>query len=466
MSSRNDISKWMNMIDNTQTMIHKTRINDRNSPYFPGLFKPFPYRNETTTSSFLSHRVTIIDRPCGTGKTTELLRSFKSDQRYLVVVPLLSEVRRVIEDAVVCFVEPRAGDESDTKAEHLDVLLQQGLNVVTTHKLFTEIATADTLGLLDNYHIIIDEVLDVVQTVPGKTPLSFDEFYLNGGYAVEGDDGLVIPTEKWDQRYELVSDTLDSRLYRMAKAKTLYRVDKKFFLRALPASLFKAGRSLTVYTYMAEGSLMLAYLKKLGIAFHHERYADEEAFRASARKLIDLRSIPGLDRKEFSFTYTGQTQSMGKTLQEKVANALKNLRQRSLRGVDLDQVIITCAKPNWQKDGTHPKPTGFAKGSRMFGAHWLPNTTRGTNDYVHASVCIYLYDQHINPCIRRWLGMDEVANDQFALAELIQWVYRSRVRRGQPITLYMPSKRMRGLLLTWLRREAVTDSSVPQSLAA
>lgn len=440
------------MIDNAQTMIHEARINDQNSQYVSMTYSDVPYKSGETISSPSHHwpHVRIIDRPCGTGKTTEILRSFKSDERYLVVVPLLSEIRRVIEDAVVSFVEPRVDGESDTKAEHLDVLLKQGLNVVTTHKLFTEIGTAATLGLLDDYHIIVDEVLDVVKTVPGKTALSFDQFYLNDGYATEGDDGLITPTEKWDEQHQLVSDTLDPRLYKLAKAQTLYRVDGKFFLWALPASLLRCGRSLTVYTYMAEGSLMLAYLKKLGIAFHHERYADEAAFRASARQLIDIRSIPALER--LSFSYTGQTETKGQAWREKlVSTSLKNLKQRSLAGVDLNEVIITCAKQNWEKDGALPKPIGFAKGSRMFGAHWLPNTTRGTNDYAHASVCIYLYDQHINPCIRRWLGMmDQAANHLFATAELIQWVYRSRVRRKLPITLYLPSKRMRGLLQQWL----------------
>ncbi len=102
----------------------------------------------------------------------------------------------------------------------------------------------------------------------------------------------------------------------------------------------------------------------------------------------------------------------------------------------------------------------------MFGAPWLPNTTRGTNDYAHASVCIYLYDQHINPCIRRWLGINQAANDPFALEELIQWVYRSRVSHGLPITLYLPSKRMRGLLETWLASYSNGSEFTPSALAA
>ena len=41
-------------------------------------------------------------------------------------------------------------------------------------------------------------------------------------------------------------------------------------------------------------------------------------------------------------------------------------------------------------------------------------------------------------------------SDAYALTELIQWVWRSRVRRGEPIILYLPSPRMRRLFEEWL----------------
>jgi hypothetical protein len=40
--------------------------------------------------------------------------------------------------------------------------------------------------------------------------------------------------------------------------------------------------------------------------------------------------------------------------------------------------------------------------------------------------------------------------DACALSELIQWVWPSRVRKGEPITLYLPSPRMRRLFEEWL----------------
>ena len=38
--------------------------------------------------------VIIRDYPCGSGKTTSMIEGFHSDRRYLVIVPLLTEVDR------------------------------------------------------------------------------------------------------------------------------------------------------------------------------------------------------------------------------------------------------------------------------------------------------------------------------------------------------------------------------------
>jgi len=83
--------------------------------------------------------------------------------------------------------------------------------------------------------------------------------------------------------------------------------------------------------------------------------------------------------------------------------------------------------------------------------NWIANTTRGINDYAHCSHLIYLYDQHINPVVARWLNdKSRQFNDAYALTELIQWVWMSRIRKGEPITLYLPAPRMRSIFVDWL----------------
>ena len=48
------------------------------------------------------------------------------------------------------------------------------------------------------------------------------------------------------------------------------------------------------------------------------------------------------------------------------------------------------------------------------------------------------------------LGAKNVNQDMYALSILIQWVFRSAIRNGEEIWVYVPSRRMRTLFQTWL----------------
>ena len=45
--------------------------------------------------------------------------------------------------------------------------------------------------------------------------------------------------------------------------------------------------------------------------------------------------------------------------------------------------------------------------------------------------------------------MDE---DAYALSVMVQWIWRSAIRDGDEIYLYIPSSRMRTLLLDWIEK--------------
>ncbi|MDC0336603.1 hypothetical protein OAN95_00125 [Alphaproteobacteria bacterium] len=413
--------------------------------------------------------IKIIDYPCGSGKTTRMIENFKEDQKYLVILPLLSEVDRVIEASKgIEFVQPHANDNKHgTKTSSLEAQLLLGSNIATTHEMYERLVPMVKAGLLDDYDIIIDEVPNVVKSVASKSRTSIQEFYVDAGYMdVDAGTGLVRPTSKWRQNQEQVSGTLSPKILKYAESGCLYLQDGEMFIWALPDCILSAGNSVTVMTYKAEGSMLLAYLRKLGLPFEvsNDNHLEED-FRAKAAKLITVEDIPALSKTNFSFT--GQVKGMASSsYANKIARSLKNLKERKLVGVDINNILLTSMKDAWIKaandnnrdtedeDETpkkNIKPGVFAKDSRMKDVNWIANTTRGTNDYMHCSHLIYLYDQNINPVVARWLGDGSRAfNDAYAHTELIQWVWRSRVRRGEPITLYLPSPRMRRLFEEWL----------------
>ena len=69
--------------------------------------------------------IKIIDKPCGCGKTTEMINSFNKRDKYLVIVPLLSEVERIVEESKeVGFVQPDEFDNTQgTKYANLKLIL-------------------------------------------------------------------------------------------------------------------------------------------------------------------------------------------------------------------------------------------------------------------------------------------------------------------------------------------------------
>ena len=67
------------------------------------------------------------------------------------------------------------------------------------------------------------------------------------------------------------------------------------------------------------------------------------------------------------------------------------------------------------------------------------------------------------PPIKQYLERNgaTINEDMYALSELVQWTFRSRIREGEPINLYIPSERMRDILINWLN-----PPTVKQALAA
>ena len=50
-----------------------------------------------------------------------------------------------------------------------------------------------------------------------------------------------------------------------------------------------------------------------------------------------------------------------------------------------------------------------------------------------------------------------VDEDGFALSEMLQFIWRSAIREGKDIWVYIPSIRMRNLLKQWIRNNSTTN---------
>ena len=64
----------------------------------------------------------------------------------------------------------------------------------------------------------------------------------------------------------------------------------------------------------------------------------------------------------------------------------------------------------------------------------------------------YLPNTFMNPIIAHFLREYdlEVNEETYALSQMIQWLWRGCIRNGEPMHVFVPSRRMRRLLMEWL----------------
>jgi hypothetical protein len=94
-----------------------------------------------------------------------------------------------------------------------------------------------------------------------------------------------------------------------------------------------------------------------------------------------------------------------------------------------------------------------------YGRGFLPNNLRATNDYIHKTSLAYLCNIFYLPPIRGYFTDRKIPvyEDLFSLSEMLQWLWRGQIRRGDPIHVFIPSARMRRLLMLWLESDNIED---------
>jgi hypothetical protein len=439
----------------------------------------------------------IHDYPCGFGKSTRLIASLRDnpDQQVLIVVPDLEQVRALISQANdrhgIRLYQPLSDASAredkatgtpfnffhETKRDALHALIQKGHHVITTHKLYSEIAHLARVGLFHNVEVHIDEVLTVSEDATAITQFSRNRthandwrtLYIDKGYVtVCPDTGRINPTDDWREQRDELAGNLPTTFFDAAEAGRLYTdipgMGGHIIMVELPVVLLKCSKRVHIYTYRFDGSYMAAYLRRHGVRWTKASYPDispeaaDAEFRARARDLVTIDPVARLDG--VSLGYTAQTRMVASNAaQEKqVAGQIRGAfraigRALKTTGVPADHLILTCLQAAWiTRAGQAGK---FASGTKLFSeAHWVANQTRGTNQYRHCSHVAYFWQQNPNVNVARFLGCDNKRHaDQYAVAEMIQFIWRSRVRVGQPITVYMPCPKMRRLWYRWLGGE-------------
>ena len=393
----------------------------------------------------------VVDAGCGVGKTTSMINFINdspNDNKFLYITPFLTEVERIkISCSSKNFQEPA---ELPTKTEDLLRLVEKGYNIVSTHALFKKL-TDKVLDLtqFNNYTLIIDEAADVIEEIE----ITKNDLKTIITEYTTIDDNNTVHWNEWNNDYEgRFEDYKNMIQMGGVKAHRSDTGEVVSLVWAFPISIFESFKEVYILTYMFNGQkayyeynnveIIQMYVKDFHLTTEPQKYNYEEQ-----KKLITviedekLNSI-GNNRGSLSMSwfYRNSNTVLIKQLQNNISNFFKHI----VKNTPIEQKLWTTFKEYENK----------VKGKGYTNA-FVPINIRATNDYKQTTAVAYIANRYMKPTLKHFFEVSgiEVDEDTYALSELIQFIYRSAIRDGHPITVYIPSKRMRELLKNWINKK-------------
>ncbi|CAF1784577.1 MULTISPECIES: hypothetical protein [Bacillus] len=401
-------------------------------------------------------RVKVIDSIMGSGKTSaaiDMINNSGTDENFIFITPYLDEVDRIKKSiSSKQIYEPKVkkkGDKTQYKFESFHELLSQNKNIVATHNLFKN-ANDETKELIlsGNYTLILDEVMEVVEQLRVKkhdltTLFESKLIYVEGGFVKWNEE-----KKDYETRYDDIRD--------MALNNNLMYFKDNILIWNFPADIFKLFKEVYILTYMFDAQIQRYYYDINNIKYqkyvsefidgqyrftkHNTEY--ESILKAQLRNKIkiyegNLNTVGQLDYSLSSNWYKNKSPYTIKKVKNNVFNYFNNIVKSSS-----DEAMWTTYSEHKNK----VKGNGYTKG-------FVSCNARATNDFKHKKHLVYTINRYVNTVLYNYFKEKyqiTIDQDAFALSELVQWIWRSAIRDGDEITLYIPSLRMRELLIEWL----------------
>lgn len=402
--------------------------------------------------------IKIVDDIMGSGKSTWAINHINQnpDKKFLCIVPLLSECERFKEKTDIDIIDP---EKWGSKWKNFRWLVENDKNIVTTHSLI-KMMDLDMLELLKskNYVLMIDECLDVLDTYK----ISKDDLKIifNEKLVSLDEDGFLV----WNEERKPYKGVY-GYIKRLCSFKSLMGFKKensdelaRIIMWNFPVDFFKCFDESYIFTYLWEGSIQKSYFDIHGIKY--EKYMLDydrqliphckEIEYEKRKNIVDLINIYDGKFNKIGMKI-GKSNPLSKSWYEdkrkknrSIFSQLKNNTENYFRTVTKTKSIdnmYTVFKPYCK----YVKGEGYTKG-------FVSCNARGTNEFKNKKSLAYLINFFMSPDIKQFVEHYHIEFDDnlFSLSALLQWIWRSQIRDGKSIDLYIPSERMRELLKIWI----------------
>ena len=410
----------------------------------------------------------VCDAIMGSGKSQAAIAYMNAhpDQKFIYAAPYIEETERIRDGCpALNFICPRNDlkDFEFSKVEHTKSLLLSGANITTTHSAF-RLYTEDMVDAIRKYHytLIIDEAVDILC----ELDYNYEDVktLLDAGYIRVDDNGEYVATDDCRNSVgalQSVYDTIRAGHVVGVEESLLKKSKKEHLLYWLmPDTILKSFDTVFVLSYLFDGQEMKCYLDLKHLEYNHigvrrsedgtysfsEDRCDMPAYLENLSSLIhifDNKKLNALGEKKFALSMAWLSNPSGKLDRlTQAKNAIYSYFKYYNANASHSRCLWTTAKKAYAK----MRPRGF-------GTRFLAFNARATNKYRECDVLAYRLNVCPSPTKMRYLSRNETCSislDQYALSTMLQWIWRSAIRDGKEIWIYVPSKRMRTLLENWI----------------
>lgn len=405
--------------------------------------------------------VRVCDAIMGSGKTSATIGYINAhpEKKFLYITPYLPEAERIKNNCPQAdFVEPsdRIPEFLFSKAMHTLGLIRQGRNITSTHQCLMYY-TPETIRLLkeNGYCIIIDEEVTVLQA-DKQIAYSDIQLAIDAGYVYE-----AAPDEyrRTDKPYD---GGVFSHMFRlMASRPLVYNKSKQngcVWYWLFSKELLEAVDDVFVLTYLFKNSEMDLFMQINNIPYVNigirrtegggyifsdkPEYVPDYVYRLKDMIHIDdgqrINSVGDMKHALSMNWYKSKTDGVNQ-----VRRNLMNYFQKRSGDIPAQERMCGTYKEYWGRI----RGKGYWNSSVVFNA-------KATNQFSHCRALAYPINLFANGDIVHYYASKGVIfdNDHYALSTMIQWIWRSAIRNGGEISLYLPSKRMRDLLTEWIEK--------------
>lgn len=421
----------------------------------------------------------VCDAIMGNGKTQAAITYMNehNDQKFVYISPYLDEADRIFADCPsLHFEEPRRlWNYEGSKVKHTLALLERGANIATTHQAF-KMYTEETLQAIRDhgYTIIIDESIDMLESCDisaGDVQLLLDAGYIeeeNGRYRLikKDYDGTAFRDFMRRIRSQCLTmvdaqktectpseNELDTIKYDNFKEGTV-----RLFYWVLSPELLNSFKDVFILTYLFE-SQSLNYMMKI-YEMPYERIGIEECEYGNGYRfceypgftpeyihhikdmieIVENKKLNSIGDYETALSVSWFSKNKGEG-RKKLKNNIYNVFSNIWKDSEAEKRMWSTYK-SMKED---LKGKGYTNGFSSL-------NLRASNMYRNKKYLVYACNLYMNVKEKLYYQKNGIAvdDDKYALSIMIQWIWRSAIRDGEKIYLYIPSSRMRRILKDWM----------------